>query len=278
MSIVSGTIGAVMGSEAQNRATYAQVAESQASRQMAMAMYSQQRADAMNMYNQQRADIQPYADYGRDALARMKNYEMSDAQAPNYDEVVTDKLGAYQESDQFKAQNELANKALQRQLQARGLNYSQTGANALGEQTQKLIASDYGNYKQDLANRYSGLTADYNNALAYNREGYNRLADALGMGARAVGIQGGYGSGAMNALTGAAQNAAGNFMQNTNSLNNAIGLGGQAQASMWSGLGNASANTFGTIAKIGDSAGWWGNSGSAAGSAAGSGAFDYVKF
>ena len=165
---------------------------------------------------------------------------------PDYDTTVTNQLGNYQTSDQYQAQNTLAQEALQRQLQARGLNYGATAASAGADLSRQLVASDYGNYKNDLANRYKGLTSDYANAMSRSANQYDFLTGQVNLGLGATKTLSNLG----NDYTTQATTALGNI-----GSAQASGTTGAATAysNLASGLGTAAQNTYTT----GVQQGWW---------------------
>jgi hypothetical protein len=151
---------------------------------------------------------------------------------PSYDQIVTDQMGNYNASPAFNAQNTLGQQALQRQLNARGLNYGATGASAGAELTQKLVASDYDKYRADLTDRYKALQGQYALKRDVNNQGYQSLLDQVKIGQGA----------ANSAGQAAGQNAA-------NASQTFAGLG-QAQANVAMAQGRNSAQMYSNIGAI----------------------------
>lgn len=279
MSVVSGTVGAVLGSDATESAaeTTAQAQSDATSQQIAL---------QREMYNQYREDFAPYQQAGYYGLAQLYGqdttytdpisgeertvqganqpfqftrnpYTGETLRPPSYDETVTDQLGNYEQSAGYQAQNTLNQQALQRQLNARGLNYGATGASAGAELSQKLTASDYDKYRQDLQQRYQGLSADFSQLMGVNQNEYNRLLDATKIGQGAAASAGQAGNSYAQQASSALQNMA-------NATGQAAMAAGQSQAALWSGLGSASANTAGTALRAydyGSTHNWWDSGG-----------------
>lgn len=279
MSIVSGTIGAVMGSEATTEAanTTANAQRDATAQQIEL---------QKEMYDQYRKDFAPYQQAGYYGIGQLYGqtttytdpvtgeqrtvqgagypfsfttdpYTGEILKPPSYDNTVTNELGNYKQSEGYQAQNSLAQQALQRQLNARGLNYGATGASAAAELSQKLTASDYDKYRQDLQQRYQGLSTDFSQLMGVNQNEYNRLLDATKIGQGAAASAGQAGNSYAQQASSALQNMA-------NATGQAATAAGQAQAGLWSGLGTASANTFGTALRAydyGSTQGWWGSGG-----------------
>jgi len=245
MSIVSGTMGAVMGANAQKDSA-------QQGKDAANANLLEQR----RVYDQQRADFDPYLQAGYRGLGQAENFDLMQGVGPavDYNKEYTDKLGNYKQSEGFTAQNALGQQALQRQLNARGLNYGATGASTGAELEQKLTANDFDKYRTDLSDRYKALQGEYALRRDVNQNQYTKLMDMVKVGQGAAGSVGQAGS--------QYGTQAANAFQNLGQANN-----GQ---SAWSGMGAASANTAGAGLKgyqAGKDMGWWGGGAGAAGGA-----------
>lgn len=206
MSIVSGSLGAVMGSNATEAA-----AETAATAQNNATDVQRQ------IYDQQRKDFEPFRQVGTNAIG-------------DYEKMLS---GGYDMKESPAAQYQLqqGTKSLNRQLAARGLLGSGNAAQRLSELSSGVAASDYQNQ-------------------------YNRLADALKLG-----------TGASSAMSQASNQYGANVGNAAANLGNIAMQSGQARAGLYSGLGGASANTFGAGVRAydyGKNAGWWGGSGGAA--------------
>ena len=225
-----------MGANAQDDATAAQSAAA-----------SQNLMLQREIYNQQRQDFQPFLDAGYRGLGKAENFDLMEGVGPavDYDKEYTAKLGDYKQSAGFTAQNQLGQQALQRQLNARGLNYGATGASAGAQLESQLTATDYDKYRSDLGQRYKALQGEYALRRDVNQNKYSQMLDMVKAGQGAAGSMGQVGSSY-------AQQAAGAF----NAMGNAVNPN-----SPWQGLGAASANTFGAGMKgyqTGKDLGWWG--------------------
>jgi hypothetical protein len=180
MSIVSGTLGAVMGSNAQDNATEAN------NRNSAAALAQQKQ-----MYDEQIAREKPFYDTGVKANSSL-------------DKMVN---GGYDMKESPAAQYELTQgtKSLNRQLAARGLLGSGNAAERLSELSSGVAAKDY-------------------------QDQYARLLDQVKIGTGA------------SASAGAASNTMSQNIGNASAMqqqNNTMGA--QARASLYSGMGGASA-------------------------------------
>lgn len=209
MSLISGTVGAVLGSDATESAS-----NTAASAQNA-ATEAQER-----IYEKQREDFEPYRQIGIKAIDPYEKmlyggYDMKESPAAQY-------------------QLEQGTKALNRSLAARGLSGSGNAAQRLTELSSGIAASDYQNQ-------------------------YNRLADALKVG-----------TGASSAMSQASNQYGNAVQQGATNIGNIAQNAGNARASLYSGLGGASANTASTALKAYQLYNQYG-AGEAAGSAAGSG-------
>lgn len=175
--------------------------------------------------------------------------------APSYDTEYTARLKDYAQSPAYQAQNTLGQQALQRQLNARGLNYGATGASAGAQLSQQLTAADYDKYRGDLAQRYKALQGEYSQKRDINQSEYNRLMDLVKIG------QGGA-TGTTGAATTYGQQASEAF-KNIGAANTAAG---QAEAGYQSGmaampwkLASLATSAFGGG---GGGGGWFGGGGS----------------
>ena len=183
----------------------------------------------------------------------------------NYDAEVTNKLADYKSSPAFQAQNTLGQQALQRSLNARGLNYGATGASAGAELEQKLIATDYDKYRQglegrygtlvgDVTDRYKALQGQYAIKRDQNSEGYNQLLDMVKVG-----------QGAANSAGAAAgqnaQNASNTFASLGNAQANAAMAQGRNSAQMYSNLGAIPGQAASTVQSLSSMGGgnWFGS-------------------
>lgn len=261
MSIVSGTVGAIKGSNATEAAAETGAAASDralASQQAMMAPYGQTGAQGLaQLYGTNVDYVDPatgktttYEGSGGDFNLMQDPYTGQTLQMPSYQAEYTDKLGAYEEDPGTKAQRALDTKTMAQQEQQR-VGYSTPGSSAsrAAELSQKYDVSGYNTYKNDLANRYNALQGEFSNKRSMTADRYNQLTQKMNLGL-----------GVTSSLGAAGQ---------TNAVNQAQAAtqAGQAQAGLWSGLGSASANTAGTALKAydyGSKAGWWGSGSTAA--------------
>lgn len=180
MSIVSGTVGAVMASNAQGKATRQNKENAEASLAM------QER-----LYNEDVARNKPFYNEGVKALPQLQ--EMVNG---NYN---------MQESPAAKYQLTQGTRSLNRQLAARGLLGSGNAAQRLSELSTGVAANDYD--KQ-----------------------YSRLLDQVKIG-----------TGASGAAGASSQTFGNQIGQNSQQVQQNNTQGGQARASLYSGMGGASA-------------------------------------
>ena len=174
------------------------------------------------MYNQQRTDALPYMAAGYKGLAGLQTFDPQAGVGPqvSYQNEVTNALPNYNADPATVAQKALGQQALQRQLNARGLNYGATGASAGAELNQKYDLTGYDKYKGQLTDRYNALQGEYTQRQANNKTAYQQLLDQVKIG---QGASGQAGTAATNYAT-----------QAGNSITNA----GNADAGFYSGLGN----------------------------------------
>ncbi len=185
MSLVSGTLGAIMGSQATTSA-------------------AETSADV-----QREATAQQKAIYEAEVERMKPFYEAGKAELPTFQKMLT---GGYDMKESPAAQWELekGTKAMNRVLASRGLSGGGVAVNRLTELNKIIAASDW-------------------NAQ------YNRILDALKLGTGASGSMGKAGTDFGQQTQTGATNLANIFTQQ-----------GQNQASLYSGLGGASANTAAT--------------------------------
>ena len=177
----------------------------------------------------------PYLKLGTQGAQGLGTYDLMAGVGPavSYDKEYTDKLGDYQSSPAFQAQNTLGQQVLGRASHARGLDTGRSAANAQGEQTQKLISTDYDKYRGDLAQRYKALQGEYGLRRENNQNRYTQLMDMTKLG-----------QGAANSVTGLNQNYAGKQSADRGGIANSQISSGQSNANMWSGLGSVMSNSL----------------------------------
>lgn len=204
MSVISGTVGAVMGADATGEAASTATGATTAAANTAAEVQNRALDEQKKIYEETQQRWEPYRAAGEKGLSAM------------------DKLlyGGYnmEESPSAKYALTQGNRALSRQMAARG---------SLGG----------GSAAQRLAELSSGIAAsDYNNR-------YNQLLNAIQTGSGAVAGTGNAGTVFGNQMQSGA-NSQGNIATNAgNSLANIAMNQGQQTASLYSGLGGASANT-----------------------------------
>jgi hypothetical protein len=207
---------------------------------------SRQLALQEKMWTLSREDLAPYREAGTRGLGLVQDYKDT---SPSYDEAVTSRLGAYEEDPGTRAAKALGQQGLQRQLNARGLNYGATGASAGAELGQKYDVAGYDKYKSGLTDRYNALRGE-------NKGQYDRLLDLVKIGQGATGVA--VGSNTSNAAAGTGTLAG---------LGNAQAAGetakGNIQAQYSSGLGALPANilSMGSSLSTMGGGGWFGNTG-----------------
>jgi len=256
MSLVSGTVGAVMGSEAQTDAANTQAAATRYATDANLKLQKE-------MYDQQRADFEPFLGLGTAAVKDMDSFDLMAGlgSAPNYDELVTDQLSNYEEDPATAAMKSLGADRLARERAAR-VGYSSPGAdaNAQSELGMKYDITGYDKYKQELSDRYKAKQGEFSQRRDINQNKYNQILDKIKVGQGAASSTGQ----ASNTYAGNAGNA---FNQLGAGLSTAAGNAGAAQAGLWSGLGAQSASAASTGLKAWDTgqrAGLWGNAAGAA--------------
>lgn len=169
-----------------------------------------------------------YAREGSYGLGQLSNFDLMKGvgDQPSYDKEYWDRLDQYESSPAFQAQNQLGQLDLAHQQAARGIRRSASSANASAELSQKLRATDYDKYRQDLAARYAALQGEYGQRRDLNKDQYQQIMDRVKIGTGALQQQ-------------QASNLAYNQAKSGNVANasNAINQQGQANAGFWSGLG-----------------------------------------
>lgn len=183
--------------------------------------------------------LQPYMDIGAKGLGQVADFDLLQGVGPevSYDTEYTNKLGDYETSPAFEAQNAIAQQELGRASHARKFDTGRNAANAQAELKQKLVSTDYDKYRGDLAQRYKALQGEYSLRRENNQNRYKQLMDQVGIGQWGVGNKQN-----LDAGLGAAQ---AQQRQATASANNAIGAG---TASMWNDIGSAVSSAAGGMA------------------------------
>jgi len=253
MSVISGTIGAIGGMVGQAKATSAQKSADATNYMMQVQALNEQK----KVQQEQENRFKPYLEAGYKGLGQAQGFDLMQGvgDQPNWDTEYTNKLGAYEESPAYQAQNMLGQQDLARARSARGLDFGApaAGANASAELSQRLRSTDYDKYRSDLGNRYKALQGEYANRRDVNASKYGQLTDLMKAGqgaANSIGQAGSqYGQQAGQAF--------GNmkFSGDSPAANYYAGLGGAASA----GAGNA-------IKGLGmaKDAGWFGSGSGAA--------------
>lgn len=172
-----GAIGAYAGSKAQANAI-------EEAGKISSASAAGQTALQGAMYNQSRADFKPYQDLGTAALPALQQYDQfyGVGDPVSYDKEYTQNLWGYNEDPATAAQKALGQQSLQRQLNARGLNYGATGASAGAELDQKFDVQGYDKYKSQLSDRYKALQGEYSLRRDKATTGYQQLLDQVKIG------------------------------------------------------------------------------------------------
>jgi len=241
MSIVSGSLGAVMGADA---TTEAANTAANAARDTSAESNKLQR----EIYNDTKDRFAPYMAVGPGALSRMDAMNSgegiaSDAQYQKYlaelngmadpTKYLTDANAIY-DNPIYKFQRDEANKNLSRSLRSLGRENSTYGMNAIGKQNNQL-AADSMNQLIGLDNskfsRLSGLAGTRYASLA---DQYNRLRDLAGSGQAAAGLT-------SNAASNYGSNVSSTLANMGNTIGNSALLSGQAKSGLLSGIGGASA-------------------------------------
>lgn len=181
MSVISGSLGAVMGADAQDEA-----AKTAANAQLATSSQQKQ------IYDQMRADFEPYRQVGLGAIPALQNAVLGNWE-PN-------------QSPAAKYQLRQGNLALMRGLGARGLAGSGLAPYKLGELSSQVAASDYQNqYNRllDLVKIGTGASAATGGAAqglssAYGQAGTNLANIYSQMGANKASLYSGMGAASAN--------------------------------------------------------------------------------
>ena len=250
MSIVSGTIGAIRGSNAQQNAATTAAGASDRASEASLALQEK-------MYNQSRADFEPYRGLGVATAPKLAGYDQFSGVggAVNWDTEYTNKLGAYEEDPGTRAAKALGQRGLSQQMQARGLNYGSAGAEAAGELNQKYDVQGYDKYKAQLTDRYKALQGEYSLRRDKASTGYQQLLDQVKIGQGAANSTAGAGTNFANQGTGIFQNLG-------NSQAGASIAQGNNTANMVTGLANIPNNVMQTASnfnKMTDTnKSWWG--------------------
>jgi len=227
MSLVSGTIGAVMGADATESAANTSAQAQTESADKALIAQREALAAQKEQFQQQRDDFEPYRQIG---ITNLPAFQKAVSGEFKYNPNAPSK-GA-----EWRIQQ--GTKGLNRQLAARGLLGTGSAAQRLSEMTGQIYADD-----ED--KQYNRQFGEFNNK-------YGRLLDALKTGQGAA-SSAGAASQALSAQIGQnASNQSSIYSQLGQGLSNAALQAGQAQASLYSGLGAASANTAATGLKAYD--------------------------
>lgn len=214
MSVISGSMGAVMGSEATEEAA------SQSASAQNNATAAQER-----IYQQQRADFEPYRQVGLGAIPMLQD-AVTGTWRPN-------------ESPAAKYQLEKGNTALMRALGARGQAGGGGAAIKLADLSKNVAASDY----QDQYNRLLDLVKIGTGASSATGAAAQTLSNAYGVGAANLG----------NIYNQAGANRASLYSGMGNASANTFGTGLRAyqygqQAGWWGGGSGAAASGAGSSA------------------------------
>jgi hypothetical protein len=192
------------------------------------------------IYDQNKALFEPYYNVGVSALPGLQAWDANNPM-PSYQKEVMDPMNSwnYTQSPAYEAKNSLAQQALNRQLQARGLSASGVGANRQADLSRKLTSEDYNSERNYRLGQY---TDKYKSLLNDNTTRYNQLLDKVKIG----------------------QGAAGSLGQAGNTYASEVGKSttdaGNAEAGFYAGLPGAALNTVSTGLKTydtGQRAGWW---------------------
>jgi hypothetical protein len=285
MSIVSGSLGAVMGADA---TTDAANTMSQASRDAAqMAVASQDR-----QYDTSRKDFSPFLEPSSRAMATLQSAiyggaqeydnpdytQLSNAEVRRYltDQRITPQTDAYGRQYESSVVNGMPERMLPKMWKDAQGNYTATAPaklsamfnpqesesykwqkeRGLADLGRTLRAQGRGNstYGMNATGRFLGDL----NANEYDRQ-INSLLNLAKIGQGAAGSTSAAG-------TSAANNNSSAYLSAGQGIGNAAMMAGQAKGSLYGGMGGASASTFGNGLKLydyGKGAGWWGGSGSA---------------
>lgn len=266
MSVISGSMGAVMGSDATESAARAGASAQD------RATEAQER-----VYQQQRSDFEPYRQIGLAALSSLGaaamggNYEMPD---PRYEQLSSSEVDRLNNRTRYSAEAYFAPDANIKyalgQKWYRGPNGDIVSAANIpkvtstfqpGQSPAAKYQLEQGNIALGRALGARGLAggggaalklADLSKSVAASdwENQYNRLLDLVKVG-----------TGASAATGGAAANLSNAYGVGAQNLGNLYNQAGQAKAGLYSGMGSASANTFGTGLRAydyGKTQGWWG--------------------
>lgn len=272
MSVISGTIGAIMGSNAtedaantaaaaQREATAAQVAESRRQYDINRQDFSPYMAAGYQGLAGLTGQTQYYTDpttgqittYQGQALDRTVDPFTGEQMAlPSYSSMVTDQLANYSNDPQVAAQKALAQKELARQQAARGLSSSATSANAAAELGMKYDVSGYDRYQQQLQNSYSNALSEFGTKYGVNSDKISDLQNLTKIGQGAAGSISASGANTTSAINQALQ------AQGSQAAASAL-QSGATQSSLYSGLGNLVPSAL-SAANSAQNLGWFGSS------------------
>lgn len=270
MSVVSGTIGAIMGSNAaEDAANTAAAAQREAT--------AAQVAESRRQYDINRQDFSPYMAAGYQGLAGLTGqtqyytdpttgqittyqgqavdrtvdpFTGQQMELPSYSSMVTDQLANYSNDPSVTAQKTLAQKELARQQAARGLSSSATSANAAAELGMKYDVSGYDRYQQQLQNSYANALSEFGTKYGINSDKIADLQNLTKIGQGAAGTISASGANTTSAINQALQ------AQGSQAAASAL-QSGATQASLYSGLGNLVPSTLSAVNSA-QNLGWFG--------------------
>lgn len=170
-----------------------------------------------DMYDQTRADLMPYADAGRTALSQLMGEMGPDGY---FSQTYTGQDIYSDPSYQFRLQQ--GQDAIQSSAAAKGGLLSGATLKALQDYGQDMASQEY-------QNAYNRFNADQTNQ-------YNRLSNLVGVGQNAAAQQGNYGA------------------QTAQAVANNTMAGANAQAAGQIAAGNRTANNFGSLLGVGNTA------------------------
>ena len=271
MSVISGTIGAIMGSNAaEDAANTAAAAQQEAT--------AAQVAEARRQYDINRQDFSPYMAAGYQGLAGLTGqtqyytdpttgqittyqgqavdrtvdpFTGQQMALPSYAEMVSSQLSDYSNDPSVTAQKALAQKELARQQAARGLSSSATSANAAAELGMKYDVSGYDRYQQQLQNSYANALSEFGTKYGINSDKIADLQNLTKIGQGAAGSISASGANTTSAINQALQ------AQGSQSAASAL-QAGATQASLYSGLGNLVPSAL-SAANSAQNLGWFGS-------------------
>lgn len=272
MSVISGTIGAIMGSNAaedaantaaaaQREATAAQVAESRRQYDINRQDFSPYMAAGYQGLAGLTGQTQYYTDpttgkittYQGQALDRTVDPFTGQQMAlPSYADMVSGKLSDYSNDPQVAAQKALAQKELARQQAARGLSSSATAGNAQAELGMKYDTTGYDRYQQQLQNSYSNAMSEFGTKYGINSDKVADLQNLTKIGQGAAGSISASGANTTSAINQALQ------AQGSQAAASAL-QSGATQSSLYSGLGNLVPSAL-SAANSAQNLGWFGSS------------------